>query len=91
MISTYIVSSYQETDTTVKVEYINHEGFVHSRTINIPHLENGSIDHDYFNEVLEGQLRGVENKEFLGVITFVDPNAVEEVVEELNQDEPPAP
>jgi hypothetical protein len=46
--------------------------------INIPHLEDGSIDEDYFNEILEGQLRGVENKAAIGVISFVDPDAVEE-------------
>jgi type I site-specific restriction-modification system R (restriction) subunit len=78
MISTYTISDYQETDTTVKVQYTNHEGFVHSRNINIPHLEDGSIDQERFNEILEGQLRGVNNKESLGVISFVDPNAVEE-------------
>jgi hypothetical protein len=88
MISTYIVSNYQETDTTVKVEYVNHDGFIHTRTVNIPHLENGSIDQEYFNEILEGQLRGVENKESLGVITFVDPNTADEP---SAPDESPAP
>jgi hypothetical protein len=78
MITTYIVSDYQETDINVKVDYINHDGFIHTRTVNIPHFENGSIDQDYFNEILEGQFNGVKNKEFLGVITFIDPNAVEE-------------
>jgi|DEB0MinimDraft_10_1074344.scaffolds.fasta_scaffold02874_4 hypothetical protein len=91
MISTYIVANYQETDTTVKVDYVNHEGFVHTRTINIPHLENGSIDQDFFNEILEGQLRGVKNKESLGVIAFSDPNAVEETEPGQDPNEPPAP
>tara|TARA_R100001460_G_scaffold73101_1_gene113987 strand:- start:129 stop:380 length:252 start_codon:yes stop_codon:yes gene_type:complete len=62
------------TDTTVKVTYTNDAGFTHERTINVPRLENGSVDEEYYQEILEGQLRGVENKIKLGVITFTDPN-----------------
>lgn len=78
MITTYIVADYQKTDINVNVDYINQDGFVHSRVVNIPHLENGSIDQDYFNEILESQFNGVKNKERLGVISFSDPNAIEE-------------
>ena len=77
---TYTVASYVEEDTTVEVTYTNADGFTHTRIINIPHLEDGSIDEDYFNEILEGQLRGVENKVAIGVIHFSDPNAIEEPV-----------
>jgi len=77
---TYTVASYVEEDTTVEVTYTNADGFTHTRMINIPHLEDGSIDEDYFNEILEGQLRGVENKVAIGVIHFSDPNAIEEPV-----------
>jgi len=54
--------------------------------VNIPHLEDGSVDADYLQEILEGQLRGVENKAAIGVISFVDPDAAEEPPAE----EPPA-
>lgn len=63
------------TDTTVTVTYTNDAGFTHERTINVPRLENGSVDEEYYQEILEGQLRGVENKVKIGVITFTDPNA----------------
>ena len=73
MISTYTVAEYTTNDTSVEVTYENPEGFVHKRNVNIPHLEDGSIDEEYFNEILEGQLRGVNNKIAVGVIQFVDP------------------
>lgn len=84
---TYTVADYAEEDSTVEVTYTNADGFTHTRIINIPHLEDGSINEDYFEEILEGQLRGVENKAAIGVISFVDPDAV---VEEPLAEEPPA-
>ena len=74
MISTYTVSEYTSEDTSVEVTYENSEGNIHKRTINIPHLENGNIDETYFQEILEGQLRGVNNKIAVGAISFTDPN-----------------
>jgi len=75
-ISTYQVAEYQAEDTSVQVTYTNDAGLVHIRTVNIPHLEDGSVDNDGFNEILEGQLRGVNNKVAVGVIQFVDPVGV---------------
>jgi hypothetical protein len=75
MISTYTVAEYTTEDTSVEVTYENSEGFIHKRNINIPHLENGSIDEEYFQEILEGQLRGVNSKIRVGAISFTDPNA----------------
>lgn len=74
MISTYTVAEYTTEDTSVEVTYENSEGFIHKRNINIPHLEDGSIDEEYLNEILEGQLRGVNNKITVGAISFTDPN-----------------
>ena len=71
---TYTVADYAEEDKTVEVTYTNADGFTHTRVVNIPHLEDGSVDADYLQEILEGQLRGVENKVAVGAITFVDPN-----------------
>ena len=75
MAITYTVAEYTAEDTSVEVTYENTEGFVHKRTINIPHLEDGSIDEEYFQEILEGQLRGVNNKIVVGAIQFVDPTS----------------
>lgn len=72
---TYTLGDYTETDRQVEVTYTNSEGFIHKRHVNIPHLEDGSIDQVYFQEILEGQLMGVINKVRMGMITFVDPNA----------------
>jgi len=75
MAITYEVGGYAAEDRSVEVVFTNDEGFVHKRQVNIPKEENGSVDQDAFNEILEGQLRGVENKVALGVISFTDPNA----------------
>lgn len=72
---TYSVAEYDATATKAEVTYTNDAGFVHKRTINIPRLEDGSIDEEYYQEILEGQLRGVENKVRVNAVTFVDPNA----------------
>lgn len=74
MITTYIVGDYLETDNQVEITYINDNGFIHKRNVNIPHLPDGSIDEIYFQEILEGQLRGVNNKILVNSITFTDPN-----------------
>ena len=65
-------------DTTANVTYTNEAGFTHSRSINVPRTEDGSVDNEYYQEILEGQLRGVENKVRVGAVTFTDPNAVAE-------------
>lgn len=70
---TYTVAEYQKGDRTVEVTFTNDDGFIHKRSVNIPYNSDGSIDENYFQEILEGQLRGVENKIKLGVVTFMDP------------------
>ena len=69
----YTLAEYTAEDRTVQVTFENSEGLVHKRTINIPHNEDGSIDEEYFQQILEGQLRGVENKLRVGVVTFAEP------------------
>ena len=92
---TYELGNYTQDDQTAEVTYTNAEGYTHTRHINIPRLSNGSVDADYLQEILEGQLRGVENKVAVGAITFVDPTAEPEAdpaaTEELPAaEEPPA-
>lgn len=72
MAITYTVAEYTAEDRTVEVTFENSEGLIHKRTINIPHNEDGTIDEEYFQEILEGQLRGVENKIRIGVVTFTE-------------------
>ena len=68
-------------DKTVKVVYTNDSGLTHTRDINVPRKEDGSVDSEYYQEILDGQLRGVKNKINVGAITFIDPNAPEEPTE----------
>lgn len=82
MISTYTIAEYSTEDTSVEVSYENSEGLVHKRTVNIPHLEDGSIDEEYFGKILSDQLRGVNNKLGTGSINFVDPTAESDSVNE---------
>lgn len=73
MITTYTIAEYTTEDTSVEVTYKNTEGLIHKRNINIPHLEDGSIDENHFQEILEGQLLGVNKKISVGVIQFTAP------------------
>lgn len=73
--------SIPEEDATAQVIYTDETGFTHQRTINVPRLENGSVDEEYYQEILEGQLRGVHNKVAVNAITFTDPNASPEAEE----------
>jgi hypothetical protein len=95
MAITYTVGEYdQATSSTVEVTYVNSEsGFEHKRTINIPRLQDGTgaIDEEYFADILEGQLRGVENKLRVGAVTFTDPNAQPEPAEPAEPTADPAP
>jgi hypothetical protein len=73
MAITYTVGEYTASDSSVQVLYTNEEGFEHKRHVNIPKNPDGTIDEEYFAEILEGQLRGVENKLRVGAVTFTDP------------------
>ena len=70
---TYEVSEYQEQDRQVEVTFIRtSDNYTYKRSVNIPHLEDGSVDETYFEEILEGQLSGVINKYKMGLIEFRD-------------------
>jgi len=72
---TYVVGQYQTSDRTVEVVYTREsDGFIYKRGINIPHFEDGSVDENYFQEILDSQLSGVINKFRVGAITFIDPS-----------------
>lgn len=69
---TFSVADYSEDDKSVEVTYFNDENFVYKRFVNIPHLEDGSINQDYFNKILDDQLKGVVNKLSCGIIQSVE-------------------
>ena len=75
---TYTVGDFTDSDSKAEVTFTDEQGFEHKRTINLPRLEDGSLDQEHYDRILEGQLRGVINKLKLGVISFRDPNATEE-------------
>jgi hypothetical protein len=78
---TYELADYEPSDRSVDVTYTREsDGFVYSRQVNIPHFEDGSIDQNYFEEILEGQLNGVKNKVKVGAISFRDPDEIENPV-----------
>ena len=73
MIITYIVDEFEPSDKTVEVVYTRtSDNYTYKRSVNIPHLEDGSVDETYFEEILEGQLSGVINKYKMGLIEFRD-------------------
>jgi hypothetical protein len=76
MSKTYIIDEFEVIDKSVKITFVNEEGFIHERYVNIPHLEDGSVDEVYFKQIIDGQLRGVENKEKIGALTFINPDNV---------------
>ena len=69
------ISEYIDTDTSVEVTFTNSDGWIFSRTVNIPRNENGSIDEEELNQIVNDQNLGLSNKVRLGVCKFVDPNA----------------
>jgi hypothetical protein len=87
MAITYTVGEYTASDSSIQVVYTDDNGFEHRRHVNIPKNPDGTIDEEYFAEILEGQLRGVENKLRVGAVSFVDPS-VSEVEEPLTKPSP---
>ena len=57
----------------VTIVYKNQDGKIFTKSVNIPRNEDGSIDEEYFNQILDSQLKGVENKWKVGSIEFSDP------------------
>ena len=73
MIITYIVDEFEPSDKTVEVVYTRtSDNYTYKRSVNIPHLEDGSVDETYFEEILKGQLSGVINTYKMGLIEFRD-------------------
>jgi hypothetical protein len=56
--------------STTPLIFINSDGGQYIRHINVPRNNDGSVDQQMFNDILQGQLMGVVNKVKLGMITF---------------------
>lgn len=54
----------------VEVTFTDQSDKVYIKNVNVPRLNDGSIDEDYFQEILEGQLSGIKNKLRVGSIKF---------------------
>jgi hypothetical protein len=76
MAITYEVSEYQVGDRTAEMTFTDDNGLVHKRQVNIPYIDETTIDEDYLQEIFEGQLRGVQNKIRVNAITFIDPTDI---------------
>lgn len=90
---TFTVTDFdQTTATSVEVTYTDIDtGFIHKRTVNVPRKPDGSgeFDEEYFNEILEGQLRGVQNKLNIGAIAFIEPESTESLLDQVVGGEDP--
>lgn len=86
MAITYVAPEASEIgveDKTVEVTYTNDSNSTHIRTINVPKLEDGSVDEDLYQEILDSQLIGLENKVKVGAVVFTD--STEETSTQDNQ------
>lgn len=80
---TYEVAEYQEEDRQAEVTYTrSSDGYTYKRSVNIPRNSDGTVDEEYFEQILEGQLNGVTNKARIGAIEFKDLGEVATSIEE---------
>jgi hypothetical protein len=71
----YEVSDYEPSDKSVNVTFIREsDEYIYTRNVNIPHNLDGTVEEEYFQEVLARQLLGVIHKYKIGLIEFRDPN-----------------
>ena len=69
--------------SSVNVTFQNEQGEIYIKEINIPKNENGSVDQEYFQNVLEGQLMGIAHKFKMGLIKFNPPSELTKSSEEV--------
>ena len=75
MAITYTKPEIANSETSVNVTFTNDDGFVFTRSINVPYKD-GELDEAEWDQRLEDHLRAVIHKSALGVISFTDPNAI---------------
>ncbi len=89
-VTQYSVAEYESDATQTEVTYTDDQGFTYTRSVNIPRNADGEVDEEYFQEILNGQLLGVNHKRSVGVAVFKDPNIVEDdLAANANAETPP--
>ena len=83
MISTYTVSEYSNSDSTVEISYVNEDGHLHDRVIALPKDDDGNVQEEVLSDILKDLLKSVKNRESMGLLGFRDPNAVDTLAEDL--------
>jgi hypothetical protein len=73
MITSHIIDEFDPSDKRVQITFVNHEGLIHKRYINIPHLEDGSLDQSSLEDIINSQIKSCDYKEEIGALVFIDP------------------
>lgn len=73
MTITYEIPELTEGQKTASVKFVDENGLEFTKIVNVPYSSDGSLDESYWNEILEGQLRNINNKLSLGMIEFSEP------------------
>jgi len=70
---TYSHDPLEPNQKHLQVSFKNELGLEFLKTINVPYNPDGTLNKEYFDQILEDQLRGVQHKVSLGAIDFVEP------------------
>lgn len=86
MALTVEIPEIEEGQKQVDILFVNEEGLVHRKTVNVPRTD-GEVNQEMFDEIVEGQKRGIERKTLLGVLEFKSRDSLD-VDENLNNELP---
>ena len=86
-VTQYEVASIRDDAVGVEVVYTDNDGLIYKRTVNVPRDSEGNLIQELFDEILEAQLAGVNNKRAVGVAVFKDASEYEEAEQEENPGE----
>jgi len=76
----YSYSPLEPGQKLLSVKFTNDEGLEFTKSVCIPYLPDGSVNKSYFDEIIEGQLRGMEYKQSIGSIEFEPPSVKSDYV-----------
>ena len=69
---TYELPSNIENKQYVDVTFVNKDNKVYIKTVNVPRLEDGSVNEDLFLEIIQSQISGINNKLLIGCKMYSD-------------------
>lgn len=69
---TYELPPIIENKQYVDVTFVNQFDKIYIKTINVPRLDDGSVNEELFLEIIQSQLSGINNKLLIGSIQFYD-------------------